>query len=139
MIQAKETLLTRPVKMSLSWRASAMRATKVLAAISRERTPVTVPPRRPKKTAITVSRGTVAIIAHILGTATMRRGSRAMVRRASISSVNFMVAISAAIAEPLRPDTIIAVIRGPSSRVMPMARRSATKMLAPNWRSWAAA
>ena len=42
----------------------------------------------------------------------------AIVSSASISSVTFMVPISAANAEPERPITTMAVIRGPSSRDM---------------------
>ena len=45
---------------------------------------------------------------------------------------------SAANAAPERPQTTIAVIKGPSSRQMEMPIRSATRMLAPNCLSCAA-
>jgi hypothetical protein len=50
----------------------------------------------------------------------------AMVSSASISSVTFIVPISAAKAEPERPITMMAVINGPSSRVIEMATALAT-------------
>ena len=49
-----------------------------------------------------------------------------MVSSASISSVTFIVPISAANAEPDRPMTTMAVINGPSSRVMEIATALAT-------------
>jgi hypothetical protein len=58
-----------------------------------------------------------------------------MIFRTSISSVTFIVPISAAKAEPERPLTAIAVISGPSSRVKPTATRSMTKCKAPKRRS----
>ena len=58
-----------------------------------------------------------------------------MVSSASISSVTLIVPISAAKAEPERPITTIAVINGPSSRVIEIATAFATKVMAPNFRS----
>jgi len=49
-----------------------------------------------------------------------------------------MVPSSAAKAAPERPQTMMAVISGPSSRVIERPTRSATKMLAPNCLSWTA-
>src|SRR3990172_3229391 len=57
------------------------------------------------------------ISARIFGTTRKRMGLSAMVRMASISSEITMVPISAAMAEPLRPDTITAVSSG--ERVSP--------------------
>jgi hypothetical protein len=62
-------------------------------------------------------------------------GLIAIVSKASISSLTFMVAISAANADPERPITTIAVTRGPSSRDMEMATAVETALIAPNLRS----
>ena len=59
-----------------------------------------------------------------------------MVSNASSSSVTRMVAISAAKAEPDLPITTMAVMRGPSSRVMEMETRLATNCMAPRRCSW---
>jgi hypothetical protein len=65
-------------------------------------------------------------IARNFGVTRKRIGSIAMISSASISSVTFMVPISAANADPDRPMTTMAVIRGPSSRVIEMATAPAT-------------
>ncbi len=58
-----------------------------------------------------------------------------MVSSASISSLTFIVPISAANADPERPMTMIAVISGPSSRVIEMATALATNCIAPSLRN----
>ena len=60
------------------------------------------------------------------GTARNSIGSMPMTLRASISSETCMVAISAAIDEPERPATRMAVMSGPISRTTETAVRSAT-------------
>ena len=64
--------------------------------------------------------GIITAIARNLGTTRKATGSSAIVSSASISSVTRIVPISAANAEPDRPITTTAVIRGPSSRVIEM-------------------
>ena len=73
--------------------------------------------------------------AKTFGTTRKRIGLSAIVRMASISSEITIVPISAAIAEPDRPETMIAVMSGPISRVIEMPTRLATKICAPNCRS----
>ena len=55
-----------------------------------------------------------------------------MTRRASISSLTFIVPISAVTADPLRPTTMMAISRGPSSRMRLRETRSGMKELAPS-------
>ena len=57
-----------------------------------------------------------------------------MVVNAATSSLTFIVPISAAKAEPERPASTMAVINGPSSRVMARATRLTTKRSTPNCR-----
>ena len=76
--------------------------------------------------------------ARVRGRTRYRSGPKPIVRRASISSDTFIEPSSAAKAAPERPHTMMAVISGPSSRVIDRPTRSATQMLAPNWASWAA-
>ena len=57
-----------------------------------------------------------------------------MVTSASISSLTFIVPISAAKAEPERPARMIAVISGPSSRSTASATAFATQISAPKSR-----
>ena len=93
------------------------------------------PARMPKKAATILRHGTATSAARYFGANTNSTGSKAMTLRASISSVTFMVPISAANADPDRPLTAIAVNSGPSSRVKPTATRSMTKCRAPNRRN----
>ena len=79
--------------------------------------------------------GNITIIARNFGVTRKCTGLIAMVSSASISSVTFMVPISAANAEPERPITTMAVIKGPSSRVIETATAVATRFIAPNFRS----
>ena len=87
------------------------------------------------KSAQVVRHGIIKIMARNFGATRKRTGSSAMVSSASISSFTFMVPISAANAEPERPITMIAVINGPSSRVIEMATALATNCMAPSLRS----
>ena len=73
------------------------------------------------KSAQTVRQGTITSMARNFGATRKATGSKAMVLRASTSSVTFLVPISAAKADPERPMTTMAVSRGPSSRRMEMA------------------
>ena len=82
-----------------------------------------------------VRHGSITIMARNFGVTRKWIGLIAMVSSASISSVTFIVPISAAKAEPERPMTTIAVISGPSSRVIEIATALATKFKAPNLRS----
>ena len=73
-----------------------------------------------------VRHGTIIIAARYFGASTNSIGSSAIVFSASISLVTTMVPISAENADPVRPLTTMAVSRGPSSRVKPMATMSMT-------------
>ena len=78
----------------------------------------------PTTSARSVSTGMTRKSASMRGNTRKRSGPIPMVRRASISSETFIVPSSAAKAAPERPQTMMAVISGPSSRVMesPMTR-----------------
>ena len=82
-----------------------------------------------------VRHGSIIIMATNFGVTRKWIGSIAMVSSASISSVTFMVPISAANADPDLPITTMAVINGPSSLVIEMATALATMLIAPNFRS----
>src|ERR1035438_8195856 len=99
-------------------------------------TPNRQPPRTPMKSDQTARQGIMTAMARNFGTTRNATGSRAMVSSASSSSVTRIVPISAAKAEPDRPMTTIAVISGPSSRVMEMDTRLATNCMAPRRCNW---
>jgi hypothetical protein len=82
-----------------------------------------------------VRQGSMTIMARNFGVTKKWMGLTAMVSSASISSVTFIVPISAANADPDRPITTMAVIKGPSSRVIEIATALATKLIAPNFRN----
>ena len=73
-----------------------------------------------------LSSGVIATAASTRGTTRNRTGSSPIVASAFTSSFTFMVPISAANAAPDRPASRIAVINGPSSRVIASPTRSAT-------------
>src|SRR5260370_37266382 len=79
-----------------------------------------------------VTQGNIAILARNFGVTRKWIGLIAIVSSASISSVTFMVPISAANAEPERPITTIAVINGPSSLDIDNATALGTILMAPN-------
>ena len=68
----------------------------------------------------------MTIMARNFGVTRKRIGLIAIVSSASISSVTFIVPISAANAEPERPMTTMAVMSGPSSLDMEIATAVAT-------------
>src|SRR6056297_1145004 len=76
--------------------------------------------------------GSIRTRARMRGTKRTVAGSRPSVRIASISSRIFIDPIAAVKAEAVRPATMIAVSRMPSSRRIEMAMRSTTKTSAPN-------
>jgi hypothetical protein len=84
------------------------------------------PAKMPQTFAKMLRQGIMINAATNLGGRINSMGSNAITRRASISSVTFIVPISAENAEPERPLTAIAVSKGPSSRVKPTATRSMT-------------
>ena len=94
-------------------------------------TNTTSPPSSANALVSTVSAGTTATAASTRGTTRKRTGSRPIVESASISSLTFIVPISAANAEPERAVSRIAAISGPSSRSIEIPSRSATKISAP--------
>ena len=83
-------------------------------------------PTNPAKSISTVSTGIITVAASKRGSTSMVIASTPMVASASNSWLTFMVPISAANAEPLRPASTIAVSSGPSSRTTPRATRLAT-------------
>src|SRR5882672_2498130 len=128
-------LFTRPLMISRRNRASMealMYPVNVNPALA---TPKTEPPQMPMALAQMVRHGSMTIMAINLGATRKRIGLMAMVSSASSSSVTFMVPISAAKEEPERPMTTMAVMSGPSSRLMEMATALATKLMAPNFLS----
>ncbi len=82
-----------------------------------------------------VRHGNMTIMARNFGATRKRIGLIAMVSSASISSLTFIVPSSAAKAEPERPITTMAVIKGPSSRDIETATAVATALIAPKRRS----
>ena len=70
-------------------------------------------PSRPARSSTRVITGITSIAAIIRGSTSMVIGSSPIVIRASISSFTFMVPISAAKAEPVRPARITAASSGP--------------------------
>src|SRR5258708_39403590 len=91
--------------------------------------PKSEPQRMPMVLAQMVRQGNMTAMAINLGATRKRTGLMAMVSRASISSVTFIVPISAANAEPERPITTMAVMRGPRSRDMEMGTAEAGQAL----------
>src|SRR5262249_22191646 len=89
----------------------------------------------PNTLATTVRHGITISNARYFGDTSTSTGSSAMVLNTSTSSVTTIVPISAEKPEPDRPLTVIAVIKGPVSRVTPMATRSTTNSSAPILRS----
>ena len=81
---------------------------------------------------MTTTAGSMNAAATMRGTTRYFTGSVAMVSIASSCSVTFIVPISAAMAEPARPATMIEASTGTSSRVMPSATAKATSSVAPN-------
>src|SRR2546423_15137622 len=86
-------------------------------------TPNNEPPMIPMELAQIVRQGNMMIMAKNLGVTRKRTGLMAMVSKASISSVTFMLPISAAKAEPERPITTMAVTRGPRFRELEKVQR----------------
>src|SRR6267143_1632759 len=86
----------------------------------------------PIKFAQIVRQGSITIMARNFGVTRKWIGLIAIVSSASISSVTFMVPISAAKAEPERPITTMAVINGPSSLDIDNATALGTMFMAPN-------
>src|SRR6266481_2911783 len=135
MVMPNITLFTNPVVMSRRNRESIevwMYRTRVKSAWA---TPNSEPPRMPMALAQMVKQGNITIMARNFGATRNRIGLMAIVSSASISSLTFIVPISAANAEPERPITMMAVIKGPSSRDMETATIVATALIAPNLRS----
>ena len=91
-------------------------------------------PSRPAVSSANVITGITSMAAIMRGSTSMVIGSRPIVTSASTSSFTFMVPISAAKAEPVRPARITEASNGPSSRSRLIATRLATKMSAPNRR-----
>ena len=83
-------------------------------------------PSRPARSSDSVSAGVTSMAARIRGSTSMVIGSSPIVTSASISSFTFMVPISAAKAEPVRPARITEVSNGPNSRSRLTATRLAT-------------
>lgn len=79
------------------------------------KTPIRYPPNMPIKSVNMVSTGSMIRAAQSLGTAKYLIGFTAKVCKASICSVTFIVPISAAVEEPIRPATMMAVRTGPNS------------------------
>ncbi len=129
---AKTRLFTTPLVMSRITSASRVASMKPPKVKPPPTTPNKLPPKTPIKSAQMARQGNITAIARNLGMTRKAIGSSAMVSSASNSSVTRMVPISAAKAEPDLPITTIAVIRGPSSRVMEMATRLDTNCMAPN-------
>jgi len=86
-----------------------------------------IPKRSPKN----VRSGIMQIIASSFGITRKRQGENPIVRSALISSDAFIVAISAAKADPARPVAITATISGPSSRTMEQPTSAGRKESAP--------
>ena len=129
------TLLINPVTISRKNKASTEARIYRPQVKSACATPNDAPPKIPIEFAQIVRQGNITIIARNFGVTKNWIGLIAIVSSASISSVTFMVPISAANAEPDRPITTIAVIKGPNSRVIEMATAVATKSIAPNFLS----
>ena len=83
-------------------------------------------PSMPARSSTKVMTGITSIAAMMRGSTSMVIGSSPIVIRASTSSFTFMVPISAAKAEPVRPARITAASSGPSSRTRLIATRLAT-------------
>ena len=83
-------------------------------------------PISPATSSSTVIAGMTSIAASMRGRTSIVIGSRPIVVSASISSLTFMVPISAAKADPVRPARITAARSGPSSRRRLIETRLAT-------------
>ena len=129
------TLFTSPVMRSRKNNASTDARTYRATVKSACATPNSAPPKIPIEFAQIVRHGSITIMAMNFGATRNDTGLIAIVCSASISSVTFIVPISAANAEPERPMTTIAVISGPSSRVIEIATAVATRSIAPNLRN----
>ena len=84
----------------------------------------------------TVRQGSVRATARIRGVTRKLTGSSPITTSASTSCETFIVPSSAAIAEPKRPATMIAVKSGASSRIIEIATRAGTSSSAPIASSW---
>ena len=114
---AKDRLFMSPVTMSFIASGSHVICMYIALVILSFPTPITYPPRMPKKSAYIVRIGTITSMASNLGTTRYCTGFADIVSSASTCSVTFMVPSSALIDAPHLPATIRAVKTGPSSRV----------------------
>jgi hypothetical protein len=103
--------------------------------MSRANAHIRPPPNSAMMSATKASSGSAIISASRRGRTSTSNGSRPSVLSASISSLTFIMPISAVNALPDRPATTIAVRRMPISRRAEMARRSTVKISAPKRRS----
>ena len=135
MISAKTGALTIPTVRWPRSVPSTKRVRNIAGEMPSSSQDISAPPSRPETLAISPRIGSVTSSARMRGTNSTVAGSRPRVRIASISSRIFIEPMAAVKAEAVRPATMIAVSRMPSSRRIDTAIRSTTKTSAPNCRN----
>ena len=96
------------------------------------KTVTAAPPRMPKKLATMVRKKSMVTQAKMRGVTSLRMGSTPRARMASICSVTTMEPSSLAIEEALRPETMMPVRTGPSSRIIEVLTNLPVTAVAPN-------
>src|SRR6056297_2207260 len=137
MMSAKTGALISPTKTCSTEVPSTRRVWNIAGEIPRSIHAISPPPNSPARLAISPRIGSMTSSARMRGTNSVIAGSSPRVRIASISSRIFIDPMAAVKAEAVRPATMIAVSRMPSSRRIEIAIRSTTNTSAPNWRSCA--